>query len=186
MPDGKFAVDNDKRWDVDENVLSQLVSLSAPSCPLSAIDVLRIQGKVMEKMLTSDAKDMKRFMKSAPESAVTEAERNQREAYRYVKVCTPSSFYRKERELNVSQYQGSSLLMRSQLDCHDDRLPGSGTFDIKTRAAVVIRHDRANYGVGRSRTLRSEPLLIGTLPFQENSVYDIHQLTGLKDSFEKE
>jgi hypothetical protein len=37
--------------------------------------------------------------------------------------------------------------MRSQLDCYDHRLPGSGTFDIKTRAAVVIRHDRANYEV---------------------------------------
>lgn len=29
MPDGKYAVDNDKRWDIDENILSDLVSLSA-------------------------------------------------------------------------------------------------------------------------------------------------------------
>jgi hypothetical protein len=41
--------------------------------------------------------------------------------------------------------------MRSQLDCYDERLPGSGTFDIKTRAAMVIRHDRANYEVGSLR-----------------------------------
>jgi hypothetical protein len=27
MPDGKYAVDNDKRWDIDENILSDLVSL---------------------------------------------------------------------------------------------------------------------------------------------------------------
>jgi hypothetical protein len=26
MEDGKYAVDNDKRWDIDENVLSDLVS----------------------------------------------------------------------------------------------------------------------------------------------------------------
>lgn len=37
--------------------------------------------------------------------------------------------------------------MRSQLDCKDRRLPGKGTFDVKTRAALVIRHDRANYVV---------------------------------------
>jgi hypothetical protein len=29
MPDGKYAVDNDKRWDIDENILSDLVSLGA-------------------------------------------------------------------------------------------------------------------------------------------------------------
>lgn len=38
--------------------------------------------------------------------------------------------------------------MRSQLDCQDDRLPGNGTFDIKTRACMPIRMDRANYKVG--------------------------------------
>jgi hypothetical protein len=30
MPDGKYAVDNDKRWDIDENILSDLVSLGTP------------------------------------------------------------------------------------------------------------------------------------------------------------
>lgn len=40
--------------------------------------------------------------------------------------------------------------MRSQLDCHDPRLPGTGTFDIKTRACVTVRHDRANYLVRQS------------------------------------
>jgi hypothetical protein len=44
MPDGKYAVDNDKRWDIDENILSDLVSLSAPpSTPSSGVlpDILR-------------------------------------------------------------------------------------------------------------------------------------------------
>ncbi|KAJ9113931.1 hypothetical protein QFC19_000126 [Naganishia cerealis] len=74
------------------------------------------QGRVMEKMVTSDEKEMSRFMVSSPDSAVPESEQNQREAYHY-----------------------------SKLDCYDQRLPGNGTFDIKTRAALVIRHDRANY-----------------------------------------
>ena len=37
--------------------------------------------------------------------------------------------------------------MRSQLDCWDPRLPGSGYFDIKTRAVVAIRRDLKNYQV---------------------------------------
>ena len=37
--------------------------------------------------------------------------------------------------------------MRSQLDCIDPRLPGTGVFDIKTRAAVPIRLDVLNHEV---------------------------------------
>jgi len=37
--------------------------------------------------------------------------------------------------------------MRSQLDGIDSRLPGTGVFDIKTRAAVPIRQDLMNHVV---------------------------------------
>ncbi|KAI1789645.1 Pet127-domain-containing protein [Ganoderma leucocontextum] len=37
------------------------------------------------------------------------------------------------------------FLMRSQLDCVDDSLPGTGVFDLKTRAISPIRHDVRNY-----------------------------------------
>lgn len=37
--------------------------------------------------------------------------------------------------------------MRSQLDCYDPRLPGTGVFDLKTRAALPIRYDIMNYEV---------------------------------------
>jgi len=37
--------------------------------------------------------------------------------------------------------------MRSQLDGIDSRLPGTGVFDIKTRAAVPIRQDLMNHPV---------------------------------------
>lgn len=43
--------------------------------------------------------------------------------------------------------QTSNLLMRSQLDCWDPRLEGTGFFDVKTRATVAIRHDIDNYKV---------------------------------------
>jgi hypothetical protein len=50
----------------------------------------------MEKMVTSDEKEMKRFMLSSPESGVSEEERNAREAYRYCKVnlCRLSQYVR--------------------------------------------------------------------------------------------
>jgi hypothetical protein len=57
-------------------------------------------------------------------------------------------------------------VLRSQLDCFDSRLPGTGVFDIKTRAVVSIRHDLLN--------------------FEESSGYQIRTLKGIDKSFEKE
>ena len=37
--------------------------------------------------------------------------------------------------------------MRAQLDGQDPRLPGTGVFDIKTRAVLPIRLDMLNYKV---------------------------------------
>lgn len=55
--------------------------------------------------------------------------------------------------------------MRSQLDCVDDRLPRR-TFDLKTRAVVAVRMDRANW--------------------VESSGYMIRHNTGVNESFERE
>lgn len=120
-------MDNNKEYSVEENVLSDY-------------------GRILEKQLTAEPDDFKRFMNSSPESAVPESERTEREAYCYSR--------------------GQKLLMRSQLDCQDSRLPGNGTFDIKTRACFPIRMDRANY--------------------KANSVYDISKATGLEGSYERE
>ncbi|RXK40275.1 hypothetical protein M231_02389 [Tremella mesenterica] len=109
-------------------------------------NVLSEYGRILEKQLVSSNTDFRRFMRASPESAVPVEERTEREAYRYRKY--------------------GSLLMRSQLDCHDLRLPGDGTFDIKTRACLPIRYDRANY--------------------EANSAYDIHQEKGMLESFERE
>ena len=47
----------------------------------------------------------------------------------------------------ISVMQTNALVMRSQLDCRDDRLPGTGVFDIKTRACISIRMDILNFEV---------------------------------------
>lgn len=55
--------------------------------------------------------------------------------------------------------------MRSQLDCVDRRLPGTGVFDIKTRACLPIRMDILNFEVGDFHILSSSPAqpIIGKL-----------------------
>lgn len=58
------------------------------------------------------------------------------------------------------------FIMRSQLDCQDKRLPGTGIFDIKTRACLPIRLDILN--------------------FEEHSGYLIRTQYGIIESFEKE
>jgi Mitochondrial protein Pet127 len=52
--------------------------------------------------------------------------------------------------------QSDNFVMRSQLDCQDDRLPGTGVFDIKTRACISIRMDILNYEVSSSFRRRAE------------------------------
>ena len=47
----------------------------------------------------------------------------------------------------ISVMQTKDFVMRSQLDCQDQRLPGTGVFDIKTRACISLRMDILNYEV---------------------------------------
>ena len=141
---GTYAVDNDKSYETagEPRLLSEL-------------------GKVMEKLLTTTGKDLARFRKDAPEEAVSQEERNMREAYHYTK--------------------GSKLLMRSQLDGIDGRLPGSGAFDIKTRSTVAVRMDVENVEEGRHYQLRT---LTGQLESFERERYDMMRAAFLKYSLQ--
>ena len=67
---------------------------------------------------------------------------------------------------NLMFQKSQKFVMRSQLDCHDKRLPGSGVFDIKTRACITVRMDILN--------------------FEENAGYLITNQTGMFESFERE
>jgi hypothetical protein len=44
------------------------------------------QGVILEKLLVTDRPNFKRFLNSSPPESVSEAERNEKEAYRYSKV----------------------------------------------------------------------------------------------------
>jgi Mitochondrial protein Pet127 len=73
--------------------------------------------------------------------------------------------------------------MRAQLDAQDPRLPGSGVFDIKTRATVAIRYDPLNYKVSH----RDMQEGCGTnCSIQKNVGYLIKTTQGALESFERE
>lgn len=71
--------------------------------------------------------------------------------------------------------------MRSQLDCVDPRLPGTGVFDLKTRAVLPIRLDLMNYGEYSGYTLKT---LQGPLESFEKEYYDMIRAAFLKYSFQ--
>lgn len=108
-------------------------------------NVLMLLGKSLEKLLTMSPDDFERYRKGDPRE-ISEAERN-----------APDSFH--------FSTQGD-FLMRSQLDAHDPRLPGTGMFDLKTRAVVSVRMQSDDY--------------------EEMSGYELHKHHGSFESYERE
>ena len=120
--DGVYSVDADKTFD-EETTLSLLV------CNFTNRKLIS-QGRSMEKLLTlpPDRYDLYRKENS---HNLPKAEKAKMETYHYS--------------------EAGNLLMRSQIDCYDSRLPGCGVFDLKTRAVVAVRMDLLNarqYGSG--------------------------------------
>ncbi|KAJ7288412.1 mitochondrial protein Pet127-domain-containing protein [Mycena rebaudengoi] len=101
-------------------------------------------GTLLEKFLTMPPAEFSTYLRSSP--PLPGEEDPMKEAYRYAK--------------------SQKFVMRSQLDCVDRRLPGTGVFDIKTRACLPVRMDILN--------------------FEENSGYVIRSAQGLLESFERE
>ncbi|KAK0544455.1 hypothetical protein OC846_004850 [Tilletia horrida] len=123
--------------------------------------ILAALGKSMEKMLTVDGEEFRRFGKLErwkPDGVP--APPFEPEAYHYSKL--------------------SRFLMRSQLDCHDDRLPNK-TFDLKTRAVVAVRQDRANWIESSGYQIRSN---LGVLESFEREYYDMVRAAFLKYGFQ--
>lgn len=108
-------------------------------------NVLMLLGKSLEKLLTMTPDQFERYRKSDPRQ-IPEAERSAPESYHF---STQGDF-----------------LMRSQLDAHDSRLPGTGMFDLKTRAVISVR-------------MRSDD-------YEEMSGYELHKAQGRFESYERE
>ena len=108
-------------------------------------NVLMLLGRSMEKLMTLPTSEFERYRKDKSDG-ISEVERNKPEAYHYSSL--------------------GDFLLRSQLDAQDDRLPGTGMFDIKTRAVLPIRMRSGDH----------EPM----------TGYEISQAQGQYESYERE
>jgi hypothetical protein len=108
-------------------------------------NILMLLGRSMEKLMTLPTAEFERYRKGKS-GGISEVERNQPESYHYSSL--------------------GDFLLRSQLDAQDDRLPGTGMFDLKTRAVLPIR----------MRSNDHEPM----------TGYEIRQAQGQYESFERE
>ena len=123
-------------------------------------NVLSMLGKSMEKLLTLQTEDYERYRRSSS-GVVTDEESNSPESYHYSTL--------------------GDFLMRSQLDAHDPRLPGTGMFDLKTRAVVSIRMDVANYQHGTGYEIKTGQ---GEWESYEREYYDMIRAAFLKYSMQ--
>jgi hypothetical protein len=122
--------------------------------------VLSMLGKSMEKLLTAPKEEYEKYRRSNSHQ-LTEEERNADESYHYTTF--------------------GDFMMRSQLDAYDPRLPGTGVFDLKTRAVVSIRMDAKNHEKGSSYEIRHRQ---GQWESFEREYYDMIRLAFLKYSLQ--
>lgn len=112
-------------------------------------NVLTWMGTMLEKFLTLRPKVFNTLLKQASGNIdpAVRAQVPKEEAYQYSTVSNRSAVA--EMFESSPLLQSRNFVMRSQLDCVDKRLPGTGVFDIKTRATLAVRHDRLNVKVRR-------------------------------------
>jgi hypothetical protein len=89
--------------------------------------ILSMLGKSMEKLLTLSRDEFERYRR-ANSDQISEEERNASESFHYTTM--------------------GDFMMRSQLDAYDPRLPGTGMFDLKTRAVISVRMDTDSHEQG--------------------------------------
>ncbi|KAJ5397342.1 mitochondrial translation protein [Penicillium cosmopolitanum] len=124
-------------------------------------NILMNLGKSMEKLLTLPKEEFERYRRSHENKISAEEEESIPEAYHY------------------STY--GDFVMRSQLDAYDPRLPGTGMFDLKTRAVVSIRMDAKNFEQGLGYEIKDR---YGAFESYEREFYDMIRAAFLKYSLQ--
>ncbi|KAI0866121.1 mitochondrial protein Pet127-domain-containing protein [Xylaria cubensis] len=123
-------------------------------------NILSMLGKSMEKLLTLSKDDYERY-RHGNSDQITEEERNAEEAFHYTGF--------------------QDFMMRSQLDAYDSRMPGTGMFDLKTRAVISIRMDAKGYEKGLGYEIRER---FGQWESFEREYYDMIRSAFLKYSLQ--
>ncbi|KAJ5330904.1 mitochondrial translation protein [Penicillium atrosanguineum] len=124
-------------------------------------NILMNLGKSMEKLLTLPKEDFERYRRSHENKISPEEEEAIPESYHF------SSF--------------GNFIMRSQLDAYDHRLPGTGMFDLKTRAVVSIRQDAKNFEHGLGYEIKDR---YGAFESYEREFFDMIRAAFLKYSLQ--
>lgn len=122
--------------------------------------VLTYLGKSMEKLLTLPPASFER----------------------YRRTDQPVDLSPQKRAIDTYHYSTlGDFLMRSQLDAHDPRLPGTGMFDLKTRAVVSIRMDVDNFHLGSGYQIKNR---FGEWESFEREYFDMIRAAFLKYSLQ--
>ncbi|KAH8689598.1 mitochondrial protein Pet127-domain-containing protein [Talaromyces proteolyticus] len=124
-------------------------------------NILMNLGKSMEKLLTVSKDEFERYRKSSENKITAEEERSIPESFHYSTL--------------------GDFVMRSQLDAYDPRLPGTGMFDLKTRAVVSIRMDVKNFEKSMGYEIKGR---FGMWESYEREYYDMIRAAFLKYSLQ--
>ena len=123
-------------------------------------NILSMLGKSMEKLLTMSTQDFERYRRTDADEGST------------LDGTIPDSYHYSTM---------GDFLMRSQLDAHDSRLPGTGMFDLKTRAVVSIRMNVQDYEKGMGYEIKERQ---GTWESFEREYFDLIRKAFLKYSLQ--
>ncbi|CAI7599731.1 unnamed protein product [Penicillium crustosum] len=124
-------------------------------------NILMNLGKSMEKQLTMPKEQFERYRRSDPNKITAEEE-----------AATPESYH---------YSTAGKFLLRSQLDAYDPRLPGTGMFDLKTRAVVSIRMEATDHERGMGYEIRRR---YGKWESYEREYFDMIRAAFLKYSLQ--
>lgn len=81
-------------------------------------------------------------------------------------------------------FTGGNFLIRSQLDAFDPKLPGTGVFDLKTRAVAAVRHDILHIENNNNFTGYQIDSQLGSFESFEREFYDMMRSVLLKYSLQ--
>ncbi|MCJ1312029.1 hypothetical protein MMC25_005703 [Agyrium rufum] len=126
----------------------------------ASTNVLAMLGKSMEKLFTLPKGEYEKYRKSAIDE-VSDETKNAQDSFHYTTM--------------------GDILMRSQLDAYDARLPGTGMFDLKTRAVVSVRMDAANHELGSGYEIKGR---LGEWESFEREYFDMIRSAMLKYSLQ--
>lgn len=135
QPQGEFQ---------DEQGNSKTVYSLQEDSSCDAEILLSAMGVCMETLLTNPEKEFLKYKKEKGHKVLSlNGEQQSPQPLHSLTPLPPSP------PVNSYNYASvGSFLMRSQLDCYDPRLPGNGTFDLKTRASANVRYNSRDPNAG--------------------------------------